>query len=68
MKPYLLFYGMTYYPNGGWEDFQGSFDTLEEAKAAVPAIGQGYPGWGHIVHDGAIVTAFYDDEQEWEAP
>lgn len=22
---------MVYYPGGGWDDFRGSFDTLEEA-------------------------------------
>jgi hypothetical protein len=24
-----------YYPAGGWNDFQGSFDTLEEVRAEV---------------------------------
>ena len=35
MKRYLLFSGYTYYPDGGWEDFRGSFRTLEEAKEAT---------------------------------
>lgn len=34
MKRYLLFYGARYYPIGGMDDFQGSFDTIEEAKKA----------------------------------
>ncbi len=34
MKRYLLFSGDEYYPLGGWNDFKGSFDTLEEAKEA----------------------------------
>lgn len=34
MKRYLLFSGTTYYPCGGWADFQGDFDTIEEAEKA----------------------------------
>lgn len=26
-KRYLVFAGYDYYPEGGWGDFQGSFDT-----------------------------------------
>lgn len=33
MKRYLLFFGMDYYPAGGWSDFKGDFDTIEEADA-----------------------------------
>jgi hypothetical protein len=32
MKRYLLFAFDKYYPKGGWEDFIGSFDTIEECK------------------------------------
>jgi len=32
MKRYLLFAGDSYYPHGGWSDFKGSFDALEESK------------------------------------
>ena len=32
MKRYLLFAGDNYYPCGGWNDFEGSFDTKEEIK------------------------------------
>lgn len=35
MKRYLVFTGGVYYPLGGWDDFQGDYDTLEEAKARV---------------------------------
>lgn len=31
MKRYLLFCFDTYYPGGGWGDFCGSFDSIEEA-------------------------------------
>jgi hypothetical protein len=67
MKPYLLFCGDDYYPLGGWDDFRGSFDTLDEAKAAVPPVGRG-PNWGQIVYEGAIVTEFRNDSQEWRQP
>ncbi len=33
MKRYALFHFDQYYPGGGWNDFQGSFDTPEEAGA-----------------------------------
>jgi hypothetical protein len=45
MKKYLLFLGDCYYPGGGWNDFKGSFDTIEEAWAAVPPD----TDWWHIV-------------------
>jgi len=45
MKPFLLFAGDTYYPVGGMDDCQGSFDTLEEAKLAA----QHNPDWWHIL-------------------
>jgi len=37
MKRYLLFCFPADYPAGGWNDFQGSFGTIEEAKAAAEA-------------------------------
>ena len=33
MKKYLLFTFLNYYPEGGMQDFRGSFDTLEEAES-----------------------------------
>lgn len=35
MKRYLLFIFETYYPSGGFLDYGGSFDTVEEAKSHV---------------------------------
>ena len=35
MKRYLAFAFLIYYPDGGWEDFVGSFGTIEEALAEV---------------------------------
>lgn len=31
-KRYLVFLFDGYYPNGGWDDMRGSFDTIEEAS------------------------------------
>jgi hypothetical protein len=33
MKRFLVFAGDAYYPEGGMNDFQEDFDTLEEAKS-----------------------------------
>ena len=38
MKRYILFAGAMYYPKGGWEDFEGEFDTYEEAREAVKKL------------------------------
>ena len=33
MKRYLVFAYDQFYPSGGWNDFVGAFDTLEEAES-----------------------------------
>jgi hypothetical protein len=43
MKRYLLFCYSQYYPSGGWNDFEGSFDTIEDAQNAA------HGDWWHIV-------------------
>ena len=35
MKRYLAFAMETYYPNGGWDDCCGDFDSLPDAVAAA---------------------------------
>lgn len=45
MPRYLLFGGDTYYPGGGWEDYRGGFDSVEDALRAA-ARGS---DWWHIV-------------------
>lgn len=32
LNRYLVFAGLTYYPNGGWDDFIDSYSTLEEIQ------------------------------------
>lgn len=52
IKRFLLFGGCVYYPGGGWGDFLGSFDTIEQARAHEQAHERpSYQGdwWWHIV-------------------
>lgn len=50
MKRYLLFVFQFYYPNGGWDDFKGSFDTVEEAvKEAKMLIEEQHQDGYHVV-------------------
>lgn len=35
MKHYMLFCYETRYPFGGWHNFKGSYDTLEQAQEAA---------------------------------
>ncbi len=52
MKRYMAFGGSTYYPSGGWGDFKGSFDALEEAVACAKEYrfdGVGEEDWWQVV-------------------
>jgi hypothetical protein len=58
MEDYALFAGSMFYPRGGWNDFRGYFDSVDNAKEWF----DNYKGtmknlWMHIVYipDGAIV-------------
>lgn len=35
---FLLFAGYNYYPAGGWDDYCGTYDTLEAAQDALSNI------------------------------
>jgi hypothetical protein len=43
---YMLFAGDTYYPGGGWNDYQESFSSTEEAIEYLARISY---QWAHIV-------------------
>ncbi len=47
MKRYLLFCMESYYPSGGWDDFCGDFDSIEEAKERMRA--QQHTDYWHVV-------------------
>lgn len=51
MKRFLAFGGDQYYPSGGWADFQGSFDTKDEALVALIAIGS--IDWWEVIDSSA---------------
>lgn len=44
MKRYARFFGDRYYPLGGWEDLDGTYDTIEEATVVLEPL-----QWYHIV-------------------
>lgn len=41
----MLFQGNYYYPYGGWGDFSGDFDTMEEAIESIQPMSD----WAEIV-------------------
>lgn len=41
-KRYAVFTYDRYYPRGGWSDFRGAHETLEEAVAAMNACRDDY--------------------------
>lgn len=46
VKRFVVFSGEHYYPCGGWNDQDDSFDTLEEAQGFVKKLGR---AWVQIV-------------------
>jgi len=69
IKP-MLFWGDTFYPNGGWKDFRGFFDSVDEAKEFSEKNLSCYM-WAHIVENGKITWKFECDDWkegslEWE--
>ena len=49
-RRYLLFSGAIDYPQGGWNDFVGSYDSVEEALTTlIKTVPLGLRGWWHIV-------------------
>ena len=49
MKRYLLFSYDGYYPDGGWNDFNGSFDTPELALAHASTDPSVHSDWWQLV-------------------
>lgn len=48
MKRYVVFAGDNFYPEGGWFDHRGSFDSEADAKECATALNTDW-GWCHIV-------------------
>lgn len=61
---YLLFYGPMYYPLGGWGDFAGSFDSIDEAlKRVIWEVAT--VDWCQIV-DTTTLCIVYDARLSWD--
>lgn len=64
MVSYLLFAGSTYYACGGWRDFRGAFESLEEATVVGNQLidwdNDGSDDWFHIVYENKIVERHGD--------
>lgn len=66
VSKYFLFYCPKYYPSGGFGDYEGSYDTLEEAKQSVliAKAGAEYQLCG--VNEEGDLACFYTLEKgEW---
>jgi hypothetical protein len=74
MKRFLLFAGDKYYPSGGWHDFIGAFDSVEEAGAHARKTNDEFNytcfGWYHVVdsetREKVQVCRKGGQEAEWE--
>lgn len=49
---YLVFAGNPYYPHGGWQDFKGYADSIEEARKIANPYMNNQKTWYEIVHVG----------------
>lgn len=49
MKRFLAFSGESYYAAGGWDDFCGAFDLLDDAEKAATSASYGTGTWWHVV-------------------
>jgi len=51
LKQFLVFKYDEHYPDGGWKDFKGSFDTSEEAMVSAKIETRDdvtWDGWDHV--------------------
>lgn len=58
-----LFAGYHYYPSGGWDDFEGTYETVEAAQEAAAKA-----DWAQVVSldERRIITQRWNTE--WESP
>ncbi len=71
MKEFLLFAWPHYYPGGGWNDYEDSYDTLEEAKAAASPVSKRgkeklIQDHVQIVYKGEVVAVREAPETKWK--
>jgi hypothetical protein len=60
----MLFAGTNYYPGGGWQDFVGTFESLETLEARYS---QSDYDWGQAVRFTGAETAECLWADEWRA-
>lgn len=69
MKRYLVFSHQRYYPDGGWGDCRGVFETIEDAKRCDVTCGWGgaitMPDHAYIVDIQTESVAFSYDAGFW---
>lgn len=63
MKRYLGFAGPKFYAKGGWADFKGDFDTIDEAVRACETQDPDTGLWAHVVDTADLRVIMVGD---WE--
>jgi hypothetical protein len=66
---YWLFSGLSYYPRGGWRDFDGAFETAEAAQEYLLTLEAEIPDWYQILdtetmqldYDGTVSTEYIEN-------
>ena len=58
---FLVFAGEEYYPGGGWNDFQGTAESVDAARSVVEANTDSNDSWYHIV-DGSSLKIVEEGE------
>ena len=61
---YLFFLFERYYPLGGWDDYKGEFDSLENALKFIKSH-KDYPLLAHIVFKKKIIVKAYVDQSDY---
>ena len=55
----MLFAGSCFYPSGGWKDFRGYFNSVEDAKEFLKDYWENFDiccsPWAHMVENNKIV-------------
>ncbi len=61
---FILFAGTNFYPDGGWCDYAGAFESVEAAKQALDTS---YNDWAHVVDltTGEMVVTFLSHTKRW---
>ena len=49
MKRYLVFFGESYYPEGGWSDLKQDFNSIGTAREFVRTELESSAGWYQII-------------------